>query len=60
MAKKPVQTVTYKPGQIVPKSGTAHRVGPRGGRRGEDALHVIAGKRFPPTPKSGEMWVIAS
>ena len=47
----------YKPGQRAPRSGQYERVGPRGGRTGEEVTSV-EGKPIPPTPKPGEGYIL--
>lgn len=46
---------TLKPGQQVPKSGQYERIGPRGGKTGEEVTGV-RGKILPPTPKPGSTY----
>lgn len=48
---------TYRPGENVPKSGQAEIIGPRGGETGEERT-VTRGEPFPPTPSSGQRYVI--
>jgi hypothetical protein len=50
MAKK---GPTYHPGDKAPVSGLYPRIGPRGGRPGEQVT-VVAGRPLPPTPNPGE------
>ena len=38
---------TFKPGQIVPKSGQYEKIGPRGGKTGKEITGVKS-KTFPP------------
>ena len=45
----------FKPGQKPKESGQYERVGPRGGRTGEEVTGV-AGKPLPPTPAPGESY----
>jgi len=47
-----------KPGTTANASGQYEIVGPRGGRTGEERT-VTKGKPLPPTPKSGQIYVIA-
>ena len=49
---------TYKPGTIVPRSGQAEIVGPRGGKTTESERTIVKGERFPPTPKSDQQYII--
>ncbi len=44
-----------KPGQPVPKSGQYERIGPRGGKTGEE-ITGVRGKILPPTPKPGSSY----
>lgn len=53
MAKKTI----FKPGELVPRSGQAEIVGPRGAHTGEERT-VTEGEPFPPTPKKGQRYVI--
>jgi len=46
-----------KPGQEAPKSGQYGVVGPRGGRTGAEVT-AVKGKTMPPTPKSGQGYVL--
>lgn len=46
-----------KPGEIIPRSGQYERVGPRGGRTGEEVTST-RGERVPPTPRPGEGYVL--
>lgn len=48
---------TYKPGQTAPYSGQYGIVGPRGGNTGKERT-VVKGEPFPPTPKSGQKFVM--
>ena len=48
---------TWKPGQKAPASGQYERVGPRGGRTGEERT-VVKGEPLPPTTKSGESYIL--
>lgn len=48
---------TWKPGQKAPASGQYERVGPRGGRTGEERT-VVKGEPLPPTTKSGERYIL--
>lgn len=45
--------MTYKPGDITPRSGQYERVGPRGGSTGVEVTSV-RGKPLPPTPQAGQ------
>jgi len=49
---------TFKPGQKVPTSGQYERVGPRGGKTGQE-ITAVEGEPFPPTPKSGEQYILS-
>ena len=44
-----------KPGTPTPESGQYERVGPRGGRTGEEVT-AVQNKPLPPTPKPGETY----
>lgn len=46
-----------KPGTTAPASGQYEIVGPRGGRTGEERT-VTKGEPLPPTPKTGQGYVI--
>lgn len=46
-----------RPGQATPASGQYEIVGPRGGRTGEERTSV-RGEPLPPTPKSGQGYVL--
>lgn len=46
-----------KPGQDAPKSGQYAVVGPRGGKQGPEVT-AVKGKTMPPTPKSGQGYVL--
>jgi len=48
---------TFKPGNIAPKSGQYGVVGPRGGSTREERT-VVRGEPLPPTPKSGQRYVL--
>ncbi|MBR6688596.1 MAG: hypothetical protein IKL68_01085 [Clostridia bacterium] len=48
---------TFKPGEKSNRSGQFEIVGPRGGRTGEERTVVIR-EPFPPTPKSGQKYVL--
>lgn len=52
MAKQP-----RKPGEQAPQSGIYRIVGPRGGDTGAERT-VVQGEPFPPTPNSGQKYVI--
>jgi hypothetical protein len=47
------QAPRYSPGDPAPVSGLYPRVGPRGGKTGEQVT-VVQGPPLPPTPKPGE------
>jgi len=47
----------YKSGQKAPKSGQYEIVGPRGGKTGKERT-IVRGEPMPPTPKSGQQYVI--
>ncbi|KAA1286954.1 hypothetical protein HC956_08190 [Alcaligenes faecalis] len=47
-----------KPGEIATKSGQYEIRGPRGGKTGEERT-VVKGEPLPPTPKSGQKYVLA-
>ena len=46
---------TLNSGQIVPRSGQYERIGPRGGKTGEEVT-AVKGKPLPPTPKPGSSY----
>jgi hypothetical protein len=46
-----------KPGEKCPRSGQYEIVGPRGGKTGEERT-IVKGEPMPPTPKSGQGYVI--
>lgn len=48
---------TYKSGQEAPRSGQYGIVGPRGGDTGKERT-VTKGEPFPPTPKSGQKFIL--
>ena len=52
MAKK-----EYVPGEIADDSGIYEIIGPRGGHTGHERT-VVEGEPLPPTPKSGESYVL--
>jgi len=54
MTKKPI---TKKPGEIAQVSGQYQIVGPKGGKTGTEVT-VVEGKHLPPTPKSGQTFVL--
>jgi hypothetical protein len=54
MAKKPER---FKPGQPAPTSGQYERVGPRGGRTGNEVT-ATAGEPLPPTPEPGQRYIL--
>ena len=47
----------FKPGHIAPRSGQYQIIGPRGGKGAERT--VTKGEPMPPTPKSGQRFVLA-
>lgn len=47
----------HRPGERADRSGQYERVGPRGGRTGEEAT-VTKGEPLPPTRRPGEGWVL--
>lgn len=47
----------YKPGEVVPQSGQAEILGPKGGKTGEERT-VVKGEPFPPTPERGQTFII--
>lgn len=48
---------SYRPGQTAPHSGQYKIVGPRGGDTGRERT-VVRGEPLPPTPKSGQKFVL--
>jgi hypothetical protein len=48
---------TYKPGQKAPISGQYEVVGPKGGKTGQEVT-VTKGEKLPPTPESGQNFVL--
>lgn len=46
-----------RPGEKAPASGQYTNVGPRGGNGGSEVT-IIKNKPLPPTPKSGQTWVL--
>ena len=48
---------TFKPGEKAPASGQYERIGPRGARSGHEVT-VVKNEPLPPTPKSGERYII--
>lgn len=48
----------YKPGQKAKKSGQYEITGPRGGGTGKERT-VTRGEPLPPTPKSGQKYILA-
>lgn len=52
MAKK-----IYKPGERCPQSGQYEIVGPRGGKTDQERT-VVKDEPFPPTPQSGQGFVL--
>jgi len=57
MAKKGGGTPPLRPGQVTPASGQYARVGPRGGVQGAE-ITGVKGKILPPTPRSGQGYVL--
>lgn len=51
-------TRPLKPGNTAPASGQYERIGPRGGRTGQEVT-VPKGRPLPPTPGPGEKYRIA-
>jgi hypothetical protein len=49
--------MALKPGQRAPASGQYERVGPRGGRTGQEVT-VVRGEPLPPTPAPGSTYRI--
>ena len=47
-----------KPGQSAPRSGQYEKIGPRGGRTGQEVTSV-RGEPLPPTPRSGMTYRLA-
>lgn len=47
-----------KPGEKATRSGQYEIRGPRGGKTGEERT-VVKGEPLPPTPKSGQKYVLA-
>ena len=47
----------YKPGQTAPRSGEYEIIGRRGGDTGKERT-VVRGEPLPPTPKSGQTYVM--
>jgi hypothetical protein len=45
------------PGEIADKSGQYEIVGPRGGETGKERT-VTKGEPFPPTPESGQKYIL--
>lgn len=48
-------TAKHKPGNIVPDSGIAREIGPRGGKT-DRHVTVVKDEPFPPTSKSGNSY----
>jgi hypothetical protein len=48
---------SLKPGELAPQSGQYGIVGPRGGKTGAERT-VVKGEPLPPTPQSGQRYVI--
>lgn len=48
---------TYKPGEKAPRSGQYGIIGPRGGKTGDERT-VVKNEPLPPSPKSGQKYVI--
>ena len=46
---------SLKPGTTIPRSGQYERIGPRGGKTGEE-ITGVKGKTLPPTPKPGSSY----
>ena len=53
----PKQQNIQKPGEIAKTSGQYDVVGPRGGSTGREVT-AVEGKPLPPTPKSGQGFVL--
>lgn len=49
--------MTKKPGEKADTSGQYERIGPRGGKTGQEVT-VVKGEPLPPTPKKGETYKI--
>lgn len=47
----------YKPGEKAQHSGQYERIGPRGGRTGDERT-VTKGEPLPPTKRPGESYII--
>jgi hypothetical protein len=48
---------TYKPGETAPVSGQYEIIGPRGGHTREERT-IVKGETLPPTPESGQTYLI--
>lgn len=48
-------TPPLRPGDSTPRSGQYERIGPRGGRSGEEVTST-AGNPLPPTPRPGQSY----
>lgn len=46
-----------KPGEKADTSGQYERIGPRGGKTGQEVT-VVKGEPLPPTPRPGETYII--
>lgn len=57
MSKSSKPTSGLKPGTPAPVSGQYERVGPRGGRSG-DEITAVSGKPLPPTEKPGQSYTL--
>lgn len=55
--KNPASQNPLKPGQKAPVSGQYEKIGPRGGKTGEEVTST-KGKPLPPTPKKGQKLVL--
>jgi hypothetical protein len=51
------KSTPLKPGQPAPQSGQYERVGPRGGRTGQEVT-MPRQHPLPPTPKPGERYIL--
>ncbi len=50
-------TERHKPGTPAPNSGQYEKVGPRGGRTGEEVT-AVRGRPLPPTDKPGQGYIL--
>ncbi len=50
-------TKSFKPGETAPRSGQYEILGKRGGKTGNERT-VTKGEPLPPTPKSGEKYIL--